>query len=151
VLVVGGETAIRATQGPPIRPRAGVLRACGDDRLESDHQTLREARPLSRVVVVADARFLVDAAPDPMPAEVPEDLEAMSLDLRLHLAADHREPLSRTSCSRRTPEGGFRTVQQPLRYIRDGRHAYRYRRVGVVALHLDGDVERDDVALSELA
>ncbi len=109
-----------------------------------------EPRAASGIAEVRNVRILVVVAPDAVADEASHDGEAGILDDGLHGVRDVSDPIlvARLGDSRR--ERLLCDIQQALRLGLDLAHGERVRAVCDVRVERDPDVDRHEIAVSEL-
>lgn len=150
VLDVGRQTRVGRRERPTVVSRTAYVRSGrSDDRLNRDHKSFGQPGLVACHVIVRDARFLMDLAPDAMAAELREDMESGPTHLALYRPADLVQT-DASPCRRdRASERKLGDLNEPCRKQRHFADPDANRSIRHIAVEFGRYVEFDQVAIVE--
>src|SRR6266446_3007254 len=150
MLEVRRRAAIRRFRHPLI-PHANFRAARVHHRLDRDYHALLQPRAASLVAVIRQIGFVVHLRADPVPDELAHHRKTVLLDPALHRVAHVTKPVARAHLLDGTVQRLPGHVQQLLHFRPNPPYGDSDRRIRVVTVHFHPKIDRDDVALAQLA
>ncbi len=150
---MGGPRAVRGHHRPVVVEQVGLVAAEGDHRLDRERHALDQAGAAASAADVGYVGRLVHRRADAVAGVVLEDAVAALLLAQppLDRRGDVADPAAEPGRGDAGPQGGLGVGDQRDQVRRDPAHRHRDRGVAVPAVDDRAAVERDQVALTQLA
>src|SRR5580704_5976972 len=128
------------------------FRAAGiHHRFDGDDHAFLQTRPASRFSIVRKIGFIVHLRSDAVPHRLPHHRESVLLDPALHRVPDIAQPVARAHFIDRAIQRFAGHIQELLHLRADLSHGHGDGRIGVIAVDLHAEVDRNHFAFAQLA
>src|SRR2546422_6790909 len=135
----------------PIIHHANFALARVHHRLNRQNQAFVEPQSAPRFAVVRQVGLVVHPCPDAVSHKLADHRESLRLDPGLHGCRNITQPVADAHFLNRTVKGLTRGSQERLDFRRDLAHRDGHRCIGEIAVELDAEVNRNNIALAEHA